>query len=142
MFLKGACTAVGAFTCHLILRTEDLCIMLKIKYFIWYLSQCCCKSHYPYLTIENTIYCYESPWSFKNNCVIIFFFSVSDLRKVTRRVGEGMNSKLNPAHSLKTLNCSLILSHWLYGTAGYVLAALAVHFLNHSPLVQVLFGFF
>lgn len=62
-----------------------------------------------------------------------------DLRKVTRRVGEGMNNKLNPAHSLRTLNCGLILSYLLYGTAGYVLAALAVHFFNPSPLVQVLF---
>lgn len=60
---------------------------------------------------------------------------LKDLRRVTRRVGEGMNNKLNPAHSLATLNCSLILSSLRYGTAGCVLAALAVHFFNISPLV-------
>lgn len=50
-----------------------------------------------------------------------------------------MNNKLNPARSLRTLTCSLILSYLLYGTAGYVSAALAVHFFDPSPLVQVLF---
>lgn len=67
-----------------------------------------------------------------------FSFSASDLRKVTRRVGEGMNNKLNAAHSSGTLNCSQILSYVHYGTAGYVLAALAVHSLIPPP-VQVLF---
>lgn len=73
--------------------------------------------------------------------MFVFFFSASDLRKVTRRVGEEMNNKLNLSHSLRTLNCSLVLSCLLYGMAGDVLAALAVHFFNPS-LVQVLFGCF
>lgn len=63
---------------------------------------------------------------------------LKDLRKVTRRAGEGMNNQLNPAHSSGTLNCSQILSYLHHGTAGYVLAALAVHFFNPPP-VQVLF---
>lgn len=64
-----------------------------------------------------------------------WFFSVSDLRKVTKRVGEGMNNKLNPVPSLRALNCSLMLSYLLYRTAGSVLAALAVLFFDHSCFV-------
>lgn len=63
------------------------------------------------------------------------FFSVSDLRKVTRRVGEGMNNKQDPAHHLRALNCSLLLSCLLYRTAGSILAALAVSFFNLSHFV-------
>lgn len=60
---------------------------------------------------------------------------LKDLRKVTKRVGEGMNNKLNPAPSLRALNCSLMLSYLLYRTAGSVLAALAVPFFDHSHFV-------
>lgn len=54
---------------------------------------------------------------------------LKDLKKVTKRVGEGMNKKQNPAHHLRTLICSLMLSCLLHRTAGSVLAALAVPFI-------------
>lgn len=58
---------------------------------------------------------------------------LKDLRKATRRVAEGMNN--GNSSNFGTWKYGLILSYPLYGTAEYVLAALAAHFFSPSPLV-------
>lgn len=60
---------------------------------------------------------------------------LKDLRKVTKRVGEGMSNRQNPAHLLRTLSCSLMLSYLLHRTVGSLLTALAVPFFNLSHFV-------
>lgn len=63
---------------------------------------------------------------------------LKDLRKVTKRVGEEMNKKQNPAHRSRTLSCSLMLSCLLHRTADSLLAALAVPFFYHLSHFVVL----